>query len=70
LFVYRDEEYNPNSPDAGTAEIIIAKNRQGSTGMARLVYIANQTRFATLAHDWRPAAVDRPFAQKKRKGFE
>lgn len=70
LFVYRDEEYNPNSPDAGTAEIIIAKNRQGSTGMARLAYIANQTRFASLASDWRPAAVDRPFAQKKRKGFE
>jgi replicative DNA helicase len=69
LFVYRDEEYNPNSPDAGTAEIIIAKNRQGGTGMARLAYIANQTRFASLANDWRPAAVDRPFAQKKRKGF-
>ncbi len=69
LFVYRDEEYNQNSPDAGTAEIIIAKNRQGSTGMVRLAYIAAQTRFATLAHDWRPAAVDKPFAAKNRKGF-
>ena len=69
LFVYRDEEYNQNSPDAGTAEIIIAKNRQGSTGMVRLAYIAAQTRFATLAHDWRPAVVDRPFAAKNRKGF-
>lgn len=70
LFVYRDEEYNPNSPDAGTAEIIIAKNRQGSTGMARLAYIANQTRFATLANDWRPAAVDQPFAAKRRGGLK
>lgn len=70
LMCYRDEYYNPDSPDAGTAEIIIVKNRQGATGMARLAYIANQTRFETLAHDWRPAAVDRPFAKKKRKGFE
>lgn len=69
LFVYRDEEYNQNSPDAGTAEIIIAKNRQGSTGMARLAYIANQTRFETLGHDWRPAVVDRPFAEKRRGGL-
>lgn len=70
LFVYRDEEYNQNSPDAGTAEIIIAKNRQGSTGMTRLAYIANQTRFETLDHDWRPAVVDRPFAEKRRGGLK
>lgn len=70
LMCYRDEYYHPDSPDAGTAEIIVAKNRQGSSGMARLAYIANQTRFETLAHDWRPTAVDRTFAQKRRKGFE
>lgn len=69
LFVYRDEEYNPNSPDAGTSEIIIAKNRQGSTGMARLAYIANQTRFENLDSSWRPAPVEQPFAKKNRKGF-
>lgn len=70
LMCYRDEYYHPDSSDAGTAEIIVAKNRQGSTGMARLAYIANQTRFETLDRDWRPAAVDRPFAQKRRKGFD
>lgn len=70
MFVYRDEEYNQNSPDAGTAEIIVAKNRQGSTGMARLAYIANQTRFASLGHDWRPAVVDVPFAAKRRGGLK
>lgn len=70
LTCYRDDYYQPDSADAGTAEIIIAKNRQGATGMARLAYIANQTRFATLAGDWRPAAVDRPFAKKKHKGFD
>ena len=71
LMCYRDEYYNPESPDAGTAEIIVAKNRQGGAGMARLAYIAPQTRFETLAADWRPAAEDRPFAQKRqRRGFE
>jgi replicative DNA helicase len=69
LMRYREDYYHPDSPDAGTAEIIVAKNRQGATGMARLSYIANQTRFETLDLDWRPAAVDRPFAQKKRRGF-
>jgi replicative DNA helicase len=69
MFVYRDEEYNQNSPDAGTAEIIVAKNRQGSTGMARLAYIANQTRFEMLEHGWHPRVIEKPFAQKARKGF-
>jgi replicative DNA helicase len=70
MMCYRDEYYRPDSPDTGTAEIIVAKNRQGATGMARLAYIANQTRFQTLAHDWRPATQEQPFAHKKRKGFE
>lgn len=69
LMCYRDEYYNPNSPNAGTAEIIVAKNRQGSTGSAHLAYIANQTRFESLPTAWRPAVVDQPFAQKNRKGF-
>lgn len=69
LMCYRDEYYNPNSPDAGTAEIIVAKNRQGSTGMARLAYIAPQTRFETLDHSWRPAPIEQPFAKKNRNGF-
>ena len=69
LMCYRDEYYNQSSPDAGTAEIIVSKSRQGSTGMARLAYIAPQTRFETLDSTWRPAPVEQPFAQKNRKGF-
>lgn len=69
LMCYRPEYYDAASPDAGTAEIIVAKNRQGATGAARLAYIAPQTRFETLDSTWRPAVIDQPFAKKTRKGF-
>lgn len=37
VFVYRDEYYNPESADKGTAEIIIAGNRHGAPGFVRVV---------------------------------
>jgi replicative DNA helicase len=49
LFLYRDEVYNPGSPDRGTAELIIAKNRNGPTGMVRLAWLPTLARFADLA---------------------
>ena len=67
LMVYRDEVYSPDSPDKGTAELIVAKNRQGAIGTVRLAYIGDQTRFEQLAHGWQPAEVDRPM--KKGRGF-
>lgn len=36
MFLYRDEVYYPNSPDQGTTEIIISKNRWGPIGTVRL----------------------------------
>jgi len=36
LFIYRDEVYDPDSPDKGTAEIIIARNQYGPIGTIRL----------------------------------
>jgi replicative DNA helicase len=51
VLIYRDDVYNrdPNSPDAGTAELIVAKQRNGPTGVVRLAFLREQTRFASLA---------------------
>lgn len=45
VFIYRDEVYNEDSPDRGTAEIIIAKHRNGPTGMLRLSWIGKNSKF-------------------------
>jgi replicative DNA helicase len=51
VLIYRDDAYNrdPNNPDAGTAELILAKQRNGPTGVVRLAFLREQTRFANLA---------------------
>lgn len=45
VFIYRDEVYNDNSPDKGTAEIIIAKQRNGPIGKIRLTFMGQYTCF-------------------------
>jgi len=50
-FIYRDEVYNSNSADAGTAEILVSKQRNGPTGKVRLAFINDYTRFENLALD-------------------
>lgn len=45
VFIYRDQVYNEDSPDKGTAEIIIGKQRNGPIGMARLTFLGQYTRF-------------------------
>ena len=49
LFIYRDEVYNPESADRGSAEIIIAKHRNGPTGVTQLAFVDHHTRFANMA---------------------
>ena len=50
-FIYRDEVYNreENNPHRGTAEIILAKQRNGPTGVAHLAFLKSYTRFENLA---------------------
>lgn len=45
VFIYRDEVYNPDSPDKGTAEIIVGKQRNGPIGTVRLTFQGSSTRF-------------------------
>lgn len=45
MFVYRDEVYRSDSADRGIAEIIVAKQRSGPIGTARLNFESSCTRF-------------------------
>ncbi|HEY6015703.1 MAG TPA: DnaB helicase C-terminal domain-containing protein, partial [Gaiellaceae bacterium] len=56
LFVYRDEYYHKKTKDPGVAEVIVAKQRDGATGTARLRFARELTRF----DDLEPAAA--PYA--------
>ena len=50
-FIYRDEVYNPDSPQKGTAEVIIGKQRNGPIGMVRLTFRGEFTRFEDYVPD-------------------
>lgn len=52
VFIYRDEVYNPDTADKGTAEIIIGKQRNGPIGRVRMTFLGQYTRFEnyTLAN--------------------
>src|SRR6476469_2952870 len=49
IMLYRDEYYNPDSPDRGIAEVIITKHRNGPTGIIKLLFDAQFTCFRNLA---------------------
>ena len=50
-FVYRDEVYNPESPDKGIAELIISKHRNGEVGTVKLSFQGEFTLFDNLDQD-------------------
>lgn len=48
MFLYRDDYYNEDSPEKNVAEVIIAKQRAGSTGTVKLAWVGEYTKFANL----------------------
>ena len=51
MFIYRDEYYNQESTEKGVAEIIIGKQRNGPTGVVKLAFLGQYTKFENLASD-------------------
>ena len=51
MFIYRDEIYHADSADRGKAEIIVAKHRNGPTGVTHLAFVDRHTRFENMS--WR-----------------
>jgi len=52
MFIYRDEVYNEESPEKGTAEIIIGKQRNGEIGTVRLSFQGQYSKFSDLAPEY------------------
>ena len=46
MFLYRDDYYNEESEKKNIAEVIIAKQRSGSTGTVELLWLGSYTKFA------------------------
>lgn len=53
-FIYREEVYNRTDENAGTAEIILAKQRNGATGTIKLAFMKEFTRFGNMWDDDQP----------------
>jgi replicative DNA helicase len=51
MFIYRDEVYNKSedNPEKGLAEVIVGKQRNGPTGLVKLSFLKEYTRFENLA---------------------
>lgn len=51
MFIYRESYYNKNSDTGNIAEINIAKQRNGPTGLIKLYFIDRYTKFANIAQE-------------------
>ena len=49
MMIYRDEYYNPDTPDRGITEVSIVKHRNGPVGTVKLLFNAELTKFESLA---------------------
>jgi replicative DNA helicase len=51
IFIYREEVYNPETPKKGTADIVIAKQRNGPIGDFVLTFVGQYTEFENWVPD-------------------
>ena len=49
MMLYREEYYDPDTPDRGIAEVIVTKHRNGPVGTVKLLFEPQFTRFRNLA---------------------
>lgn len=49
MFIHREEMFSPSDENAGLAEVVIGKSRNGPTGIAKLVFLKEFTKFENLA---------------------
>lgn len=49
MMMYREEYYKKDTPDKGTAEVIIGKHRNGPTGDVRLTFVGEYAKFENFA---------------------
>jgi replicative DNA helicase len=52
MFLYRDEVYNPDTSDRGVAEVIVAKQRNGPTGIVPLTWLEQFTSFENISKEF------------------
>lgn len=71
IFIYRDEIYNPGSRWEGTAELIVAIQRNGAPGMVRELYQPEYFRFSPLPEYWEPkqTSASAPGTAPRRRGL-
>jgi replicative DNA helicase len=49
LLLYREEYYNPDTPDKGVMEVAVAKNRNGPTGVCKVLFNPTLGQFRNIA---------------------
>lgn len=65
VMMYREDYYDKNTNNKGTAEAIICKQRMGETGTVRLTFQGEYSRFKDFVGEWRE-----PVITKSQRGMQ
>lgn len=69
-FIYRDEYYKPSEENAGLAEVLFAKQRNGPTGTVKLAFQKAFTRFENAYFEESYSAPVRNWTEPKKSKFD